>query len=264
MTTTEIYLEYFRGNFDNVLREVPAGTITELERRRIARSIQSFQLGEASEGRHLQRLARKHGERTGDPHYLEAIQFLIREENRHSAYLKRFMDEQGIPVVSRRATDGVFRVLRRLMGIETSIRTLVTAEIIALTYYACLSRATAHDGLKRICRRVLEEEREHVRFQMHTIQSISVRRDRLRTAVADAAHSMLLAFTLMAVWMEHRSVLSESHGFWGFSKAVWSDFSSALKNGWESAERTLAPEERQAPNPTPLTAAKRTSARGIA
>jgi hypothetical protein len=265
MTTTTSHLNYFRVNFDNVLRDVPGGTITAAERRRIARSIQGFQLGEASEGRNLQRLADIHGERTGDPHYLEAIRFLIREENRHSAYLKRFMEEQGIPVVTHCATDGIFRVLRRLMGIETSIRTLVTAEIIALTYYACLAEATGHPGLKAICSRVLDEEREHVKFQMHTVQSIAVGKTRVRRAVADAAHAVLMAGTIVAVWFEHRPVLEASYNFAGFAKTVWSDFAGGLKAGWKSASRALSPKTfSQEATRSMLASASRERARVIA
>ena len=231
MATTAAWLEYFQRNRHNVLQlERGVHRLTGEERTRIARSIQSFQIGEASEGRRLRALAERYGRRVADPHYAEVIVLLIREENRHSAYLKHFMDAEDIPLACRRTTDRVFRWLRGLCGLELAIRVLVTAELVALTYYAALARATTHPGLARICARMLEEERVHVQFQMQQIRRMNAGRSPLTRAIADLGHAVLLAGTLVAVWIEHRPVLRVCHSFGDFFAAVWRDFRSALRS----------------------------------
>ena len=250
MDTTAAWLQHFQRNRQNLLRlEHSAHRLTDEERTRIARSVQSFQIGEASEGRRLRALAERYGRHVDDPHYAEVIGLLIREENRHSAYLKHFMDAEGIPLARSRVTDRVFRWLRGLCGLELAIRVLVTAELVALTYYAALARATAHVGLARICARMLEEERIHVQFQMQQIHIMNTHKSRLIRAMADHGHALLLAATLVAVWIEHRSVLRVCHSFEGFFAAVWRDFRAAMDRGRSAASGAVA-EPRGSPQRT--------------
>jgi hypothetical protein len=209
--------------------------LTAEERARIASSIQGFQLGEASEGKHLREGAEAFARKTGNSAYPSAIVYLIREENRHSAYLGRFMRRHGLPFAQAKWSDRVFRAIRRGAGIELSLRALVTAELVALTYYDCLSAATGSGHLALICHRMLDEERKHIEFQMHHIQWMNGRRGGLGAALADLGHAFLMAGTLLAVWIEHRSVLRVKHGFAGFFGRVWGDFRRAMREGAASA-----------------------------
>ena len=138
---TRDWLKCFEANAAEVLRPAAeAYTPMAVERTRIASSIQGFQIGEASEGRHLRAGAEEFARRTGNTDYPRAIACLIREENRHSAYLGAFMRHHGLPFAQAKWTDDVFRALRRGAGIELSLRVLVTAELVAVTYYDCLAR----------------------------------------------------------------------------------------------------------------------------
>jgi hypothetical protein len=94
---TREWVRYFEGNAGQVLRPpVEDYRLSEDERRRIEASIQGFQIGEASEGRHLREGALELARRTGNTDYPVAIRYLIREENRHSAYLGSCMRQPGL------------------------------------------------------------------------------------------------------------------------------------------------------------------------
>lgn len=222
---TKDWLNLFENNKNRVLKlEKEDYRITREERRKIAASIRIFQLGESAEGRTLRAQAKAYVREGGPEDYPAAIACLIREENRHSAYLARFMRDQEIPLAEEEWTDGVFRFLRKFAGMELAARVLVTGEIVAITYYACLGGATRSKNLKKICARLWEEEIVHVQFQMQHIREMNERKSKWLATLSDAAHSGLVAATIPVVWWEHRPVLCESYGFSGFFQKVWSDY----------------------------------------
>jgi len=238
--TLHDWTHYFRSNQKTRLK-VPPETydLTPAERRRITKSIQSFQLGESSEGNILRLQARQQSEQTGEPEYLEAIEHLIREENWHSAYLAQFMRRHKIPRFKRGFNDTVFRFLRRLAGVELSCRVLVTAEVIAMTYYDCLAVATNSPVLNLICRKMCEEEKAHVDFQMFQIHRINLQKHALSGSLADIFHFLLTSFTLVPVWWEHRRVLQVKYSGFQFAAKVWRDFQNAMADGQTQAAQSL-------------------------
>lgn len=126
--------------------------LTPLEKSLISPSIRSFQKGEASEGRFLLHQARGYADRNHDPDYPEAMKWFVVEENWHSAYLKKYMDYHRIPVGRRSFPDDIFRLLRKTGGLRSEITVLVTAEMIALSYYRALAECVDSPALKSICR----------------------------------------------------------------------------------------------------------------
>ena len=181
--TTQYWVDHFRWN-GSVAMRVPwhiGPDLSDEERAAIAHSIQMFQLGENSEGRHLMRYAKEWADRTGDAAYPEAIRMLIVEEQRHAGVLGRFMELNGIARIKRGCTDGIFRRARNMFGsLEVSISVLVTAEIIAKIYYPALSEATASIVLRSICEQIHREEIAHVEFQTEQLARIRAGRPALR------------------------------------------------------------------------------------
>lgn len=106
----------------------------------------------------------------------------MKEEQRHSACLLRFMQREGIPAASSHWVDTVFRRLRVLAGLELSLRVLVSAEIIAIPYYRALGAATRSPLLRAICARILQDEAVHLRFQASSLSRLSASRPFLLTA----------------------------------------------------------------------------------
>ena len=91
-----------------------------------------------SEGAYLKTAAEEFSNKIEDPSYGEAVQLFIQEENVHSDYLARYMRWHGISKKRRSSLNRIFQILRRTMGIRSEVTVLVTAEIIALSYYSAL------------------------------------------------------------------------------------------------------------------------------
>lgn len=198
--------------------------LTAEERYRIAPSIRSFQLGECSEGRSLKR----HADLVNDPDYSHAIRLLIKEENRHSAYLASFMRDQGIPKAKQTWSASSFKFIKNLAGLELRLRVLITAEIVALSYYSTLGGVTGSKKLARICRQMEIEEGMHVQFQMHHIQKMSLKNGRFVNSCTNVIHGVFAAGTATAVWIEHQSVLNSRFSYVSYVGRVLRDYRAIL------------------------------------
>jgi hypothetical protein len=94
----EIWLNHFEHHAQRP-RCVPHGLSDLLrpdERRLIAGSIATFQLGEQSEGRALQRAAQRFARARRIPALARIVELFIREEQCHAALLRAFMEEHHI------------------------------------------------------------------------------------------------------------------------------------------------------------------------
>ena len=183
-----------------------AYSLTSSERRAVERSIQQFQLGEGSNGRRLLRRGLAHARAARDPGFLRALYLFVKEEQRHSGYLLRFMQAQKIPPLRHHWVDSVFRVLRGLAGLELSLRVLVTAEIIAVPYYRALRSATDSPLLKAMSVRILADEAAHLRFQASMLSRLAPRRWAAMDWLIARVHRVFLTGTSLIVWLGHRPV----------------------------------------------------------
>ena len=86
------------------------------------------------------------------------MNWFILEENRHSQTLKRYLDIYGIKPENTMWIDTIFRMLRKLMGLECEVTILVMAEMITLSYYTAFSNATHSELLKTMCKQMLNDE----------------------------------------------------------------------------------------------------------
>ena len=181
--------------------------LTPPEKARVAASIQQFQLGERSEGRHLLQMARAYAEARSDPQFAESIQLFIQEEQRHSRILGRFLNLQDVPLAEKHWVDTIFRRVRVLAGLELCMRVLATAEIIAVPYYTALGKATASPLLAKICANILADEAAHLEFQSFVFALLSHGRNRTHRRRVEALHGAFLQGTTALVWLEHGAVL---------------------------------------------------------
>jgi hypothetical protein len=206
--------------------------LSPAERHSVAHSIQQFQLGEGAEGRRLQDRGRAYSRAVSDPHFSEALSLFVKEEQRHSAHLRRFMRGQGIPEISSHWVDSVFRRLRVLAGLELSLRVLVTAEIIAVPYYRALGRATASELLRAISERILEDEAAHLKFQSSMLSPLAARRISLWQRLVRRMHRLFLVATSFVVWIEHGSVFrAAGYSYEDFVLEALAEFSALESPG---------------------------------
>ncbi len=215
------YFERHTGHFNHIDFDA-ADELTLDELRLIKTSIRQFQRGEHSEGKHLMQYAKEQTAFTGDDSYERAIYWFIREEQRHAMVLGKFMEVHGIRKLTNDPVDNVFRAMRRYLGFEQSITTLLTAEIIALVYYRGLHRATHSKLLQAICTQILLDEELHINFQCETLKDITAGRSPIVGLMARAWQRFLLLGTVVVVYSQHRRVLKAGgFGFRSFGVACF-------------------------------------------
>lgn len=196
------WVKYFKWNARHRLETdfSEEGELSPEIRRLITPSLTAFQKGEQSEGTFLRRAAEEFSADQREPSYPEAIKWFIREENMHSAYLAQYMKKHDIKKRKSNFLDVLFRRLRQQKGIYSEVTVLVTAEIIALSYYTALGNAVSSQALKRICCQMLHDELPHVIFQSYTLSHF-------KKGVRDTSGRIfLMEISCVAVWAVYGNV----------------------------------------------------------
>ena len=232
LENSDRWLEHFKNNrsWDDVSNHFVAD-LEENERNIITKSIQAFQVGENSEGQHLYKFAQAYAYKYNDPKYLECIRYFIKEEQRHSLVLGKFMDMAGINRIKKIWIDDIFRGLRKYMGLEISIRVLLVAEIIALIYYEALGRATQSGTLKYLCALILNDEDGHVRFQIERIAILSRNRNIFLASIINFGFEVLFWGTVFVVGLNYRLLFKAAgYSFWRYIFICQNNSSKVLKH----------------------------------
>ena len=178
-------------------RETP---LSEADKSLVFPSIRAFQKGEGSDGSHLMKTVEVFVKKTGEYAYRDAMSWFIKEENWHSAYLKKYMDYYQVKSLNKSFLDRVFRKLRALGGLKGEVTVLVTAEMIALTYYDARAKTTYSPVLKSICEQMLHDELPHIMFQSHTLQYFK------NGPAFNFARMIVMEITSFFVWSAFRDV----------------------------------------------------------
>jgi hypothetical protein len=214
---------YFQGNKNHFshINWKEGAVLTDHEKKIVQLSLQKFQRGEHSEGKHFLKFAAS----LNDSEYLEAVKLFIKEEQDHAAVLGKFMLLNSIPRLEKDWVDGTFRFLRKLAGLEGTVTVLLTAEIIAMVYYKALASAAGSLLLKELCRQILKDEIKHLEFQSYTLRVIYSNKPVVKVIFSRLLHVVLMAGTIGVVWFDHRKVLKAGgYSFAGFFSAVWLEF----------------------------------------
>jgi len=206
-------LEVWRAHFEyHATRRcvMPAGSpddLTPWERRLIADSIATFQLGEQSEGRSLLNAVHAYEQARNAAPLARIVELLIGEEQHHAALLGAFMEQHGIQRKHRDWTDRVFRCMRRVGGFELHMAVLMAAELIGKVYYRALEAATGCTQLQTLCRMLVADELAHVGFESDLLRAMHARRPAAIRAVITTIYRTFFASASLVVWLTHRRVL---------------------------------------------------------
>lgn len=175
-------------------------------REAVARSLARFELGESGEGVRIRQLAAA----TGDAAYASAIELFVDEERQHARWLGMLRERFGGERLDSHWSDSAFVLLRHIGGLRREICVLLTAELIALTYYRILPLAYRDAPLKAACERILLDERGHVAFHRATLGHDFARMPAPARSAAILAWRAFVAATAKVVAWDHRDVLSLS------------------------------------------------------
>lgn len=227
------WVDYFYRNApEPALPWADAVRLSGAEKMAVIASIQQFQLGEGASGKRLLERAQRFSRETGDLGIIAALKLFLREEQRHSSILARFLQVESAPCLAKHWVHSSFRWVRGMAGLELCLKVLVTAELLARPYYAALREATSSPLLRSICQRILEEEGAHLRFQAFLLERFKSRHHPLVQALIRSFHAALLASAAALVWEEHKAVFRSAgrtfRQFWG---DAWREFDS-LYGAW--------------------------------
>jgi hypothetical protein len=229
--TSYDWVEYFYQNAPEPILPWDTGaSLSGAEKRAVIASIQQFQLGEGASGARMLERAQLFSRETGDLGLVAALRLFLREEQRHSKILARFLQLEDATCLQKHWLHSAFRCVRGIAGLELCLKVLVTAELLARPYYAALRDATGSPLLRSICQRIFEEEGAHLRFQAFALSRFHSRHRRFMRAVIKAFHCVLLASTAALVWIEHQAVFKAAgrtvRDFWN---EAWREFEALYR-----------------------------------
>ena len=200
------------------------------ERKLIASSMATFQLGEQSEGRTLLRATERFARHKQVPHLLRIIELLVREEQRHAVQLRAFMQDHQLPLKTTDWTDRIFRLVRRLAGLQLQVSVLICAELIGIVYYRALETATDCERLRVLCRTIVCDELAHVGFESQLLFGLRAGAAAYSQPLTRLAHRIFFAATTAVVWLTHRSVLRKAgHSGWSFLRCCRAQYEFYLE-----------------------------------
>ena len=232
LANLRVWLNHFEYHAEQP-RGARTGSLSGLraeERRLIARSIATFQLGEQSDGTGFLRAAYRFALTHGDELLPRITELFIREEQRHARLLREFMDEHGIRVRCRHWTDAIFRRVRRLAGFELYLHVLITAELIGNVYYRALESVTGCQRLRVLCRTLIADELAHIGYESELILELRARRPAALRALIRLLHRSLFCAAACAVWISHRAVLRRAgHTGTGFLRTCLEQYAFHLE-----------------------------------
>ena len=144
---------------------VTVSTLQDHVREPLARSLATFQLGESGGGTRLRRYAREVAPLEQFRGYQRAIDLFIAEEQGHAELLARVVKHLGGQLKSRQWTNSVFRKFRTLINLDFNIQILLTAELIAESYYGQLYLGVNDPMVRQAAKEILRDEIHHLSFQ---------------------------------------------------------------------------------------------------
>ncbi len=202
------WIEYFKYNNEHLLKldfHINKELSNE-EKELITPSIKAFQIGEGSEGKHLRKVVKKFAIKNKYKEYIEIMNWFILEENRHSQTLKKYMELYDIKPIKKIWIDNIFRILRKMIGLECEVIVLVTAEMIALSYYTALGNTTNSKLLKTICKQMLNDELKHIVLQSDTLYRISNKRNKVINIFVRKIRKLIMKTTIFVVWHKYKKL----------------------------------------------------------
>lgn len=173
-------------------------------------SIAIFQRGESGSGRHLFHVAEQHARIVNDVDYVHALRQFIAEENTHGEMLGKYLDAWNFPRLQQTWTDNGFRWVRHLSGLELALSVLVTAEVIAMVYYAALRKASRCVVLRELCEQILDDEVYHLHFQGVRLGCLQRSRSQFGIRCTTVAMTGMLEAAGRLVWSTHRPVFQRA------------------------------------------------------
>jgi hypothetical protein len=216
--------------------------ITPAEMCTILPSLQAWQLGETSEGKHLIAASTKYAHAIGDLPYIDAVKLFIKEEQKHGNNLGMYLDRIGQPRVTKNWGDSLFRRVRYFnTNMETWTLAVVVVESTAQIFYQSLKDATNCDLLKQICNDILIDEAYHITFQTERLAIIYDGKNNFSKAWRRIFYKYFFYMTATLVWIGHRKLFKAGgNSFDSYSRTMEHKYLKTLRKITGSAQVQIA------------------------
>jgi hypothetical protein len=201
------WLRYFEQNSSG-RTEPPWHIPSPLEndaRAVLARSLSHFQLGESGEGRFL--LEQACDQAPDDPNYAAALALFIAEEKEHARLLEQLVRRFGGTPIARHWTHALFRLLRRMLGLNFEIQVLVIAELVGTAYYRLIGLRTRDPVLEEVCAVVLRDEAKHIAFHIDWLRTVQSEWLPAECSLWSVQFQLFFTAAAEVAWIDHRAAL---------------------------------------------------------
>lgn len=231
MRTSQLWLEHFKSNL--AIERIDwqlLPSLTTSEKKNILSALQAWQLGETSDGAHLLKAAEKYAFSINDNYYYEAVQWFIKEEQKHGNNLGRYLDSIGEQRLKKNWADTLFRKVRYFnTSMEMWTLAVITVESTAQLFYQSLKDATACTLLQQICTDILTDEAFHIDFQLERFYQIYYDKSRLSKFLSYYLYKYFYFSTASIVWLTYRNCFRAGHnGFIQYRKKMQEKFSNTI------------------------------------
>jgi hypothetical protein len=208
MNNSQYWINHFRANAtEKRVNWDIAPDITEEETAAILQSLQAWQLGETSEGKHLIAASTKYAMKIGDAQYLVAVRLFIKEEQKHGNNLGCYLDLIGKPRIKKDWGDSLFRHIRYFnTNMELWTVAVIIVESTAQIFYQALKDATKCTLLKQICTDILIDEAYHITFQTERLGLIYESNSNFSKSWRTVAYQGFFYATSALVWFAHKKL----------------------------------------------------------
>lgn len=206
--TSAYWTNYFSNNSKiNRIDWTLKPEISDLEKQSILKSLQAWQLGETSEGKHLIHASKKYAAAINDYEYLTAVKLFIKEEQKHGNNLGMYLDLIEEKRIEKDWGDTLFRKIRYFnTNMELWTIAVITVESAAQIFYQALKDATNCTLLKQICTDILIDEAAHITFQRERLYIIFNQKNAFMKWIAYHAYSCFFICTSLVVWQAHKKL----------------------------------------------------------
>lgn len=208
MKTSQYWQQHFSNNL--LVERIDwnlVPNLTHQQRQKVLSSIQAWQLGETSDGKHLIAASKKHALTTNDPHFLLAVQLFIKEEQKHGESLGKYLDKLGEKRIQKNWGDSLFRMVRYFnTNMELWTLSVITVESTAQVFYQSLKNSTQCSLLKQICTDILRDEAFHINFQFERLMLITRAKTDFSRFWRYYMYFIFYFATITLVYLAHRKV----------------------------------------------------------
>ena len=232
-TAASAWLDYFAANQKRG-EALPWEHMVELSaplESALVRTLQRFHLGESGEGEWLKKWAAAQG----DAVYSRAVALFVAEEQEHSRWFGRLLDNIGAPALQSHWSDAIFTGVRRAGGLHFELVTFLTAEIAGKRLFAGIARSCPDPLVRAVFGRIVKDESAHIAFHIATLRAAFAGQNWLSRALWRLFWRTLLGAALLIVCLDQaalfRALGLSRRKFWAQSFRSLAQISAKIWHG---------------------------------